>query len=112
MIRKSSGFTLVELLTVIAIIGLLAGILIPTVGGVMDKAKEVKVKNQITQLATAIRQYHSNYHYYPLSYDVDDRDMDITVRGDNPDDVEDYIDNPANYSKSEFTFDHVYDDDT
>lgn len=29
----------------------------------------------------------------------------------NPDDLEEYIDNPSNYLKHEFTFDYVYDDE-
>ena len=88
------GFTLVELLTVIAIIGLLAGILIPTVGGALDTANRAKTRTQISQLKTAIDLFHSNYHYYPLSYELDDRDTDVRIRGDVRGDVEDYISLP------------------
>jgi prepilin-type N-terminal cleavage/methylation domain-containing protein/prepilin-type processing-associated H-X9-DG protein len=45
------GFTLVELLTVIAIIGILAGILFPTIGKVVEKAKQSTASNNARTLA-------------------------------------------------------------
>jgi prepilin-type N-terminal cleavage/methylation domain-containing protein/prepilin-type processing-associated H-X9-DG protein len=49
------AFTLIELLTVIAIIGILAAILIPTVGSVRAKAKTVKCSAQLRSWSDAIR---------------------------------------------------------
>ncbi|EIP99175.1 prepilin-type N-terminal cleavage/methylation domain-containing protein [Opitutaceae bacterium TAV1] len=49
------GFTLVELLTVIAIIGVLAGILIPVVGRVRESARTVQCTSNMRQIGTAVR---------------------------------------------------------
>lgn len=47
------AFTLIELLTVIAIIGILAAILIPVVGAVREKARSVQCQSNLRQLHTA-----------------------------------------------------------
>lgn len=63
--RSSAGFTLTELLTVIAIIGVLAAILIPTVGSVRTSANKAKTRAQFSQWAAAIESFRSEYGYYP-----------------------------------------------
>jgi len=60
-----AGFTLVELLAVIAILGILAGILIPTVGMVQTQAKRSQSQAFFTQLATACINYKADYGYFP-----------------------------------------------
>lgn len=64
--RAAWGFTLVELLAVIAIIGILAGLLIPTVGMVRTQARLTQSQAFFTQLATACVAYKADYGYYPL----------------------------------------------
>lgn len=59
------AFTLIELLTVIAIIGILAAILIPTVSGVRVSAGKAKTKVQFAQWAAAIESFRGEYGYYP-----------------------------------------------
>ncbi len=54
---RTVAFTLIELLTVIAIIGILAGILIPVVGAVRGKAKAAEALSQMRQLSVAVMNY-------------------------------------------------------
>ncbi|GAB6169126.1 hypothetical protein JCM1393_15860 [Clostridium carnis] len=51
---KKYGFTIVELISVIAIIGILAGILIPNVTSYMRDSKKVEVKSQARELVVAV----------------------------------------------------------
>ena len=54
--NKLSAFTLIELLIVIAVIGILAGMLFPAIKAVMDSAQGTRVANNGKQIVTAITQ--------------------------------------------------------
>jgi prepilin-type N-terminal cleavage/methylation domain-containing protein len=60
-------FTLIELLTVIAIIAILSGILLPAIGSAKQKAKNTQAKAQIKALQLAIQSYTSEYGYMPTA---------------------------------------------
>ena len=67
MERKKYGFTMIELLTVIGIIALLVGLLIPALNMVNTMAKEAKQKAQITAIELALTAFRNDYGDYPPS---------------------------------------------
>lgn len=66
------GFSLVELLVVIGIIAVLAGILIPVVTAARNSAHEASSKAMISSLSSAIEMYHTTFHTYPGAFRNDD----------------------------------------
>ncbi len=60
-----SGFTMIELLAVIAIIGILAAILIPTMSKVRQSANNSRTRAMFSQWTTAIESFHQEYGYLP-----------------------------------------------
>ncbi len=68
---RKGAFTLVEMLVVIAIIGVLAGFLLPALLGAKERGYAVYCQNNLKQLATAMRKYNMLYDgYFPDLYDA------------------------------------------
>jgi general secretion pathway protein G len=67
--QHRSGFTLVEVLLVIVIIGILAGIAVPQLMKSRDKADIGKAKAEIKNLSTAVDMYKIDTGLYPNSLD-------------------------------------------
>ena len=67
MKRKKTGFTLVELLTVLAIITMLIGLLVPAMATVRRFAKETKQGAQLTTIGLALTAFRDDYGDYPPS---------------------------------------------
>jgi prepilin-type N-terminal cleavage/methylation domain-containing protein len=61
-----SGFTLVELLVVIAIIAILASVILAAGTSAIKAAKRAKAMNTANQLQTAILGYYTEYSVYPV----------------------------------------------
>jgi general secretion pathway protein G len=59
------GFTLIELMVVIVILGILAGLIIPRIMGRPEEAKRLKASLQIESLETAIKLYKLDNGMYP-----------------------------------------------
>jgi len=65
--NRQAGFTLIELMVVIFILGLLAAVAIPRFMGESDKAKVGTAKTQIVMLETALKMYKLDNGSYPTT---------------------------------------------
>ena len=61
----SSGFTLLELLTVLAVIGLLATLIFPNIRAAKVSANKARTRVQFNQWAAALEGFRGEYGYYP-----------------------------------------------
>jgi prepilin-type N-terminal cleavage/methylation domain-containing protein len=61
------GFTLVELLTVIAIIGVLASIVVVSTSSAQVKSRDAKRKTDINNVAQTLSMYYVQHRSYPLN---------------------------------------------
>lgn len=66
-LKSPRGFTIIELLVVVAVIGVLMSLLFPAVQGALDAAKKAQAKNDVMQIATAIVAFDTEYGRLPSS---------------------------------------------
>ncbi len=71
------GFTLVELLVVIATIGILAALLLPALARAKQEAKRIACVSNLRQLGTALQMYAHDDSRQSLSAKVDSEDQDL-----------------------------------
>ncbi len=63
---KRSGFTLIEMLVVIAIIAILAGLLFPAINRALETAKRNQAAADVRSIAGAITMFYNEYGYFPI----------------------------------------------
>lgn len=79
LLKDEKGFTLIELMVVVVIIGILAAIAVPAFSDASDKAKVSKAKADLRTIESALEIYYAEHGEYP------DADSDNTL----PDVLED-----------------------
>jgi len=65
--HRARGFTLIEIMVVVVIIGLLAAVIVPQVVSKVDEAKVAKTKQDIATLETALTMFRLDNSKYPTT---------------------------------------------
>lgn len=82
---RSEGFTLVEMLIVIIIIGILAGMMMLSTGAATDKAEATRIVSDMRSMKTACVMYYADYGEWPEEINASfDKYLDVPV-SDNDD---------------------------
>lgn len=68
--RGQAGFTIVELLIVIVVIGILAALVVTTYGGIQAKARDSERQADLQALQTQIEAFYASNQYYPALADI------------------------------------------
>lgn len=66
-IARARGMTAIEMLTVIAVIGVLLSLLLPAVQAAREAARQAHCKNNLKQLGLAIQMYQGSWNVFPPS---------------------------------------------
>ncbi|NQU77578.1 prepilin-type N-terminal cleavage/methylation domain-containing protein [Candidatus Falkowbacteria bacterium] len=79
--KKNKGFTLVELLVVVIIVGILAAVAIPMYQGATDRSKASEAVVALGTIRSALRVYYAEHAVYPVHADtvqVDSLGLDLS----------------------------------
>src|SRR6476660_6819196 len=73
------GYSLIELLTVVAIISILISLLVTAVGSAKEAARQSHAKSDLSQLVAAVRAYYLAYGVYPVRRDQEGAEVTFTT---------------------------------
>ncbi|MEC9488791.1 MAG: prepilin-type N-terminal cleavage/methylation domain-containing protein [Halanaerobium sp.] len=77
-LKDRNGFTLIELMIVIVVIGILASIAVPKISDVREKANIAVIKSELHNIQTAMEMFYVDHNQYP---------EDATLTGDATGDI-------------------------
>ncbi|MDR1376389.1 MAG: type II secretion system major pseudopilin GspG [Synergistaceae bacterium] len=66
-LKRRPGFTLIEIMVVVVILGMLAAIVVPSVGRSAEEARRTSAKAQIENLVTSLEMYRLHNGVYPTT---------------------------------------------
>ncbi len=66
--RERQGFTILELLVVVAIVGVLVALLLPALMSAREAARCMQCKNNLHEISVAIQQYHDSMKRFPEAW--------------------------------------------
>jgi general secretion pathway protein G len=68
---RQRGYTLIELLIVVAIIGLIAAIAIPNLINALQRSRQKRTMADMRAISEAVEMYHQDLSFFPIYADVD-----------------------------------------
>ena len=89
-LKNKKGFTIVELLIVIVVIGILATLVIVTFTGIQQKARNSQRQTDINAVASHVEAFYAQHGFYPTAADLQSDDFRIKhMRGLDPEALRD-----------------------
>jgi general secretion pathway protein G len=104
VLKKEGGFTLLELLIVIVIIGILALLIIPNVTSAPKKARDTQRKTDMKAVQKALEEYYTSYNAYPVGTGQADSVLAAALTTGNPPILKTVPTDPKNSAQYVYTY--------